>query len=116
MTIDRAALREIMTASGSGYDLARAQFGPSDVVELLDLVDDLQGALDRVASEGRLGCVVEGETTRDGKPAKVCREIIGHHQHMCAGCAARRLVTPRAKGHAAETWAVGTSGTFKETT
>lgn len=55
---------------------------------------DLQVALDRLASEDRLRCVVDGQTTNDGKPASTCPELgIRHHQAMCAGCAARRLVT-----------------------
>ena len=34
----------------------------------------LQRALDRLAAEDRLRCVVDGKTTNDGRPAPLCLE------------------------------------------
>lgn len=59
-------------------------------VRLLARIEELEAALRRLDSEGRLDCVVAGETTNDGTPAPLCPEIIGNPAHMCAGCACPR--------------------------
>lgn len=60
--------------------------------------DDLRRVLDRLETEDRLRCVVDGETTNDGRPAQKCTEFISHPEQMCAGCAASHMRHPHDVG------------------
>ncbi|MGB0890696.1 MAG: hypothetical protein ACPGWS_10470 [Solirubrobacterales bacterium] len=61
-----------------------------DLIEKLAAeIEAMSKLLRRLNAEGRLDCVVAGETTQDGRRASLCTQIIRNPDQMCAGCAAR---------------------------